>query len=133
MHLLREARADPQYVGAARLIRCEACEDGEDRPQTTKTTVPCDYVFKCDVGLDLLEVKDSEGTRFSCFNIADLGTTYHQVILVHVGGSQASSQSCLDAFVDRWIKWAGWPRVVTWTAAHATRASPAVRLPRTGC
>ena len=60
-----------------------------------------------------MEVKDAEGTRYSCLNILCLGPPYQQVVLLHEGGSQASSQAYLDAFVERWANWAGWPKFVT--------------------
>lgn len=100
------AKAAPQYVRAVRLLKCDACEEEKDRPQTTKTTLPRDCMFNRDVGLDILEVKDATGTRFSCLNMVHMGTTCRQAILLHEGGSQASGQACLDVFVDRWVGWA---------------------------
>lgn len=49
----------------------------------------------------------------SCLNVVEIGTMHLQVILLQEGGSQALRQTCLDASVDRWVSWAGWPRVVT--------------------
>lgn len=110
MQLLRSVRADPQYVRAARLLKCEAYED-RGRPQTTQATLPLNFVFNRTVGLDTLEGKVATGTRSSGINIVDMGATHQQVIFLYNGGSLASRQTCLGAFVGLWVSWAVWPKV----------------------
>ena len=38
-----------------------------------------------------------------------IGTCFQQAEVVKVGAGQASSRSCLDAFMKRWFSWAGHP------------------------
>ena len=68
-----------QSPRAVRLLRCEGCEDNKQRPQSTKTSLPRDFVFNREVGLDILEIKDVDGTRFSCLNVLDMGTCFQIV------------------------------------------------------
>ncbi len=108
--ILRAARAPLDYIKAARHMKCEGCEENKQKPQSAKVALPKDYVFNREIGVDVLEIKDSSGHRYSCLNVIDMGTTFQQVIVVVDGGGMPTSQQCVDAFVDRWVSWAGWPK-----------------------
>ena len=59
---LRAARAPPDYIMAARHLKCDGCEENKQKPQSTKVALPKDYVFNRELGVDVLEIKDSNGT-----------------------------------------------------------------------
>ncbi len=110
--ILRAARAPPDYIMAARHLKCDGCEEHKPKAQSSKVALPKDYVFNREIGVDVLEIKDADGHRFSCLNIIDMGTTFQQVIVLVDGGGTPSSQQCIDAFMDRWVCWAGWPKAM---------------------
>ena len=65
---------------------------------------PC--TFNHEVGVDVLEVVDSVGMRFSILNAVCMGTTYDQAWIVRgceTLGSP-SSHACLRAFVHSWTR-----------------------------
>ncbi len=89
------------------------CGGGEETKQKTPAAtgaLPKEDVFNRELGVDVLEIKDSSGHRFSCLNVIDMGTTFQQVIVLVDGGGMPSSQQCVDGFVDRWVSGAGWPK-----------------------
>ncbi len=45
------------------------------RTHAAMVSLPRDYVFNREVRVDVLEIKDSAGRRYSCLNIVDMGTT----------------------------------------------------------
>ena len=76
VHILRAARAPPEYIQACRHFRCDACEDNKPKHQSTKVALPKDYVFGRNLGIDVLEIKDVADEPSLCLNILDLGTTF---------------------------------------------------------
>ena len=107
MQLSRAARA-PQDC-----IRCQGCDNAKPRPQTHKVSPPRPYTFHHEVGVDVFEIVDSIGMRFSIQNAVCMGTTYDQAWNVRESESlgSPSSHACLRAFVHGWTRWAGWPKV----------------------
>ena len=63
--------------------------------------------------MDVLEIYDYQGNRYSFLSVVDCGTTFHQIYMVKVGGGTPGSAKCLQKFVNHWVSWAGWPKVVT--------------------
>ena len=89
VHILRAARAPPEYIQACRHFRCDACEDNKPKHQSTKVALPKDYVFGRN--LDILEIKDVADEPYLCLNILGLGTTFQQVVLLRQGHGSPSS------------------------------------------
>ena len=67
-----------------------------------------------EVGVDVFEIVDSVGMRFSILNALCMGTTCDQAWIVRESETlgSPSSHACLRAFVHDWTRWAGWPRLV---------------------
>ncbi len=61
--------------------------------------------------MNLFESKDSQGDRFTMFSIKCVGARFHISVPVGTGGN-VSSKTCLDAFIQHWVSWAGWPEVL---------------------
>ena len=66
------------------------------------------------MGVDVFEIVDSIGLRFSILNAVSMGTTYDQAWIVNESESlgSPSSHACLRAFIHGWTRWAGWPELV---------------------
>ena len=114
LRMLRGARAHPDYVKAAKLYSCEACEQTKSKPRTHPVAPPPrDHSFNVEVQVDIFEIHDCGGTRYSILSIVDVGTRYHQAEIVRHDGGQPTSMKCLQAFLNSWVKWAGLPTTVT--------------------
>ena len=110
----RAARAPQDYINAAKTLRCQGCDNTKPRPQTHKVSPSRPHTFNHEVGVDMFEIVDSVGVRYSILNAVCMGTTYDQAWIVReseVHGSP-SSHACLQAFVHGWARWAGWPKLV---------------------
>ena len=112
VQILRASNAEADFIKAARTLRCEGCDAVHPKPQTQKVTLPRSLSFNDSVGVDIFEVKDANGERYSVFSMVDQGTCFHQATMIKVGGSQATSRECLKAFQNTWMNWAGPPREV---------------------
>ena len=66
------------------------------------------------MGVDVFEIVDSVGKRFSILNAVCMGTTFDQAWIVRESEAHGSpsSHACRQAFVHGWTPWAGWPRLV---------------------
>ena len=66
------------------------------------------------MGVDVFEIVDSVGMRFSIMNAVCMGTTCDQAWIARESESlgSPSSRACLRAFVHGWTRWAGWPKLV---------------------
>ena len=119
--VLKQARASPQFIQAARLHRCKACLDTAPVPRHHPVSSDSLYPreFNNTVGLDCLEIKDSQGNRYTAVNMVDVGTSFQQVVVVKAGGGNPSARQCVKAFIERWTTWAGFPQnVVTDRGTH---------------
>ena len=61
VQILRALGAKPDYIKAARTLRCEGCDSVQPKPQTQKVTLPRSLSFNDAVGVDIFEVKDANG------------------------------------------------------------------------
>ena len=114
VQLLRASRSPKEYIDAAKAYRCDVCEINKPLPTTHKVSMPRPYEFNAEVGIDVLEIKDSAGRIYDVLNIVDYGTTFEQAFIVReadINGSP-SSQKCLEAFTNGWVRPFGWPRYV---------------------
>ena len=109
INLLRAAKVKKEFIEATRLHRCTTCEQVSQKKPTHKVAMPHDYVFNHTVGIDLLELTDTIGQKYQVLNMICLGTCFQMAEVVKVGPGQASSKTCLDALMRRWISWAGNP------------------------
>ena len=112
VEILRASGAKPEYVQAARTMRCDGCDAHKQKAQTSKSALPRSYGFNISLGIDIFEVKDSNGQRYSVLNLVCLGTTFQQAILVREGGGQLPSSQCYELFETHWAQWAGYPKEV---------------------
>ena len=73
-----------------------------------------DYTFHHEVGVDVFEITDSVGIRFSILNAVCMRTTYDQAWIGRESESlgSPSSHACLRALVHGWTRWTGWPKLV---------------------
>ena len=110
--ILKASGASQEYIQAARLVRCQGCEHEKPKPQSAKTTLPRSQAFNTSVGVDIFEVKDSSGQRFSILSFLCLGTLYHQAAIVSTSGGQVSSGKCFEVFNDCWTRFAGLPKEI---------------------
>ena len=114
VRMLRAARAPQDYINAAKAFRCLGCDNTKPKPQTHKVSPPRPYTFNHEVGVDVFEIVDSLGMRFSILNAVYMVTTYDQVWIVRESETLGfpSSYACLRAFVHGWTRCAGWARLV---------------------
>ena len=116
--LLRAARVNKSYIEAVRLHRRNTCEDNTNRPRSHKTSLLYEYRFNVCLGMDLLELSDAAGTRYTVLNMVDMGTTFQQLHVIREGKNATSSQ-VLKALCDGWIGWAEHPeQLVTDRGLH---------------
>ena len=120
-HLQKEALV--QILRAARTHKITSTQprpfDARDaltrgRSLKHKVSPPRPYTFNHKVAVDVFEIVDSLGTRFSILNAVCMETTYHQAWFVRESENfvSPSSHACLRAFVHSWTRWAGWPKLV---------------------
>ena len=74
VNLLRAAKIKKEFVEAARLHHCDACERTAPKRPTHKVSLPHGYTFNNSVGLDLLEITDTCGEKYQVLNMVCLGT-----------------------------------------------------------
>ena len=80
--MLRAARAPQDCINAAKTFRCQGCDNAKSRPQSHKVSPPRPYTFNHAVGVDVFEIVDSVGMRFSILNAVCMGTTHDQAWIV---------------------------------------------------
>ena len=114
VQMLRAAKCPKEYIDAAKSHRCNTCEQAKPKPPTHKVSMPRPYEFNHEIGIDVVEVKDITGTVYDILNIVDYGTTFEQAFIVREARTNGtpSSQSCLEAFVNGWVRPFGWPKLV---------------------
>ena len=73
--ILRASGSRAEYFKAAKLIRCDGCEHEKPKPQEH---IAEDIQFNQSIGIDIFEIKDSNGKRYSVLSFLCLGTLYHR-------------------------------------------------------
>ena len=96
---------------AARRHRCDVCEQQKPRQPTHKVSAPKPYTFNHEVGVDVFEVKDSQGHYFDVLNCVCMGTTFQQAFIVRDGNTNGvpKSSDCPKAFYHGWVRPYGLP------------------------
>ena len=74
-----------------------------------KSAPPKPYVFNHEVGVDVLDLHDADGDSHLFLNIVGQGTNFQIVWYLCPGAGVPSSRLCLQAFMQAWVSWAGWP------------------------
>ena len=69
-------------------------------------------MFNHTVGVDVNYIHDCDGTEIMLFNIVCLGTGIQIEVVLREGTGTPSSLECLDAFMQYWVSWAGFPKEV---------------------
>ena len=130
----RAARAAQDCFEAAKTFRCQGCDNTKPKPQTHKVSPPRPCKFNHEVGVDVFEIVDSVGIRFSILNAVCMGTTYDQAWIVRESESlgSPSSHACLRPFVLGWTRWAGWPSLVRCDRGAQNRGVCSAILARNG-
>ena len=113
IQVLKGSRASQDYIEAARHFRCDACAQTARAKHTHPVAAPSSYEFNYELQIDILTIHDINGLRYQFLSIVDCGTVFHVVCLILEGGGTPSSKKCLEAFMDHWVSWAGFPKFVT--------------------
>jgi hypothetical protein len=113
IEVLKGAKADPEYIAAARHFRCEDCSVVQKLPkQTSKVSAPKPYEFNHTVGVDVNNIIDTEGSSFQLMNIVCVGTSLQIEIPMQCAHGMPSSKLCLDTFMEQWVAHYGYPKVI---------------------
>ena len=111
LNLLRSARVSKEY-NAVKYFRCIECKETAPRRTGHKTSLPYRYGFINALGIDVLEILDTDGAKYQVLNMICLGTCFQLAEIVRSGSGQPTSARCLEAIKKRWISWAGNPNTV---------------------
>ena len=108
VQMLRAARGPQDFISAAKTFRCQGCDNTNPRPRTHKVSPPRPYTFNHEVGVDVFEIVDSVGMRFSILNAVCMGNTYDQARIARESETlgSPSSHARLRAFAHGWQCWA---------------------------
>ena len=94
-------------------MRCQGCEHERPKVQTSKVALPRTSQFNESVGIDISEVKDKAGVRYSILSFICLGTIYHQAAVIQGStAGQPSLRTCLEIFLEIWVQSFGTPTEV---------------------
>ena len=106
-NILKAGRASPELIEAARLVRCQACEDSAKPPRDHPVGSHFNFEFNAMLGFDVLEMRDHLGGKYSVMSMVDVATGFHMCEVVKEGGGQPTSEACAKALMTKWIAWAG--------------------------
>ena len=112
-NILKAGRAPAELQEAARLVRCQACEDTKQKPRDHPVGLKTEFEFNACVGIDVAECKDYAGNKYSVMSMVDISTGFHVARVVKEGGTMPTSEICAKALMEGWTSWAGWPKMVT--------------------
>lgn len=109
LRALRVSRASEVALRAVRLFRCEDCPRIQDPKQPRPSKLPLAEEFNVQIGMDVLQEKDSAGHTWSWLNILCQGTTFQVCVLLGDVHHNPSGKDILEAFLTGWTTWAGYP------------------------
>ena len=109
LRALRISRASEAAIRACRLFRCPECPRLAEPKLPRPSKLPTVDEFGVIVGMDVIEVKDSDQVSWSLLNILDLGTTYQVMVLLDQAVRNPTSAEIAEAFTQGWSTWAGLP------------------------
>ena len=131
IEMLKQARADDSYIAAARSFKCDSCTVVQSQSKTHPVSPPSLYTFNFNVSVDVFEITDLQGQRYSVLSLVDQGTNFHQAGIVSLGGPPSSTK-CWQKMQSLWIKWAGPPTMVTCDRGLRNRGTFAKSLTANG-
>ncbi|CAL1129119.1 unnamed protein product [Cladocopium goreaui] len=132
-NILKAGRASPELIEAARLVRCQACEDTAKPPRDHPVGSHFNYEFNSMLGFDVLEMRDHLGNKYSVMSMVDIATGFHMCEVVKEGGGQPTSEACAKALMTKWIAWAGWPKACIMDRGLHNRGAVTKMLASHGC
>ena len=109
LRALRVSRASEVALRAVRLFRCEDCPRIQDPKQPRPSKLPLAEEFNVQIGMDVLQEKDSAGHTWSWLNILCQGATFQVCVLLGDVHHNPSGKDILEAFLTGWTTWAGYP------------------------
>ena len=111
-NILKAGKASPELQEAARLVRCQECEDTAQKPRNHPVGGGSSFTYDFNemISFDALEIRDHAGQKYTVFSVIDVATSFHMATIVKEGGGLPTSDSCAKALMARWVSWAGWPR-----------------------
>ena len=131
--ILKAGRAPPELIEAARLVRCQACEDSKPKPRDHPVGNKFVFEFNACMGMDVAEARDHAGNKFSVLSFVDIATGFHVARVVKEGGGMPTSEACASAMMEAWVSWAGWPRQCTMDRGVHNRGEMQKLLASHGC
>ena len=126
------AQAPKTLIDAVDKLRCERCEMTKKPPQSSKIHPPKPYIFNHEVGIDVFDLHNYDGTTHLFLNIECQGTNLHMCVHVAQQDGTPSSKLCAEAFMFSWTQLAGWPKLVTMDKGLHYRGKFPGCLERTG-
>ena len=76
--ILKAGGASKEFVQAAKLVRCDTCIKTSGKPKGHPVgSGTKEYQVGDALGVDILEVVDSDKQRFQCMNMVDLASGFH--------------------------------------------------------
>ena len=91
-NILKAGRASPELIEAARLVRCQACEDSAKPPREHPVGSHFNFEFNSMLGFDVLEMRDHLGNKYSVMSMVDIATGFHMCEVVKEGGGQPTQR-----------------------------------------
>ena len=132
-NILKAGRASPELIEAARLVRCQACEDSAKPRRDHPVGSHFNFKFNSMLGFDVLEMRDHLGGKYSVMSMVDIATGFHMCEVVKEGGGQPTSEACAKALMTKWIAWAGWPKACIMDRGLHNRGAVTKMLASHGC
>ncbi len=109
LRALRISRASETAIKACRLFRCKECPRLLEPKIPRPSKLPQVDEFNVQIGMDVLEEKDSDNQSWSWLNVVCQGTGFQVCTLLGKTVKNPTSAQVLEAFETGWGNWAGVP------------------------
>lgn len=110
LRALRISRASETAIKACRLFRCKECPRLLEPKIPRPSKLPQVDEFNVQIGMDVLEEKDSDNQSWSWLNIVCQGTAFQVCALLGKTVKNPTAAQVLEAFETGWGNWAGLPK-----------------------
>ena len=98
LRLLRGARASPDLIEAVKQFRCDTCAELQAPKAVPAVKAPSPYEFNYEVLIDVVDIKDDNGSLYGVLHIICNGTTAHNGGIVCEGKGVPKSSACWKKF-----------------------------------
>ena len=134
LRAMRISRASESALRAVRLFRCGAdCPRMQNPREPRPSKLPMTDEFNVQIGVDVMQERDSVGQTWTWLNILCQGTQFQVCILLDCHGNPTGRQ-VVEAFNQGWTSWAAFPeRGLITDRAKPFLASLAAELSDHGC